>query len=104
MDIMYGFPVAGWRHPCARARNESKWDWRSVHGIAGEYLKRTMCVIGVDVGWVKTLLVGVLELILVLVGFLRDEDEARESGEGEKESKETLCDRDLYTLTGLHVE
>lgn len=51
-----------------------------------------MCVIGVDVGWVKTLLVGVLELILVLVGFLRDENEAREKGEGEKESKETLCD------------
>jgi hypothetical protein len=31
-------------------RKESKCDWRSVHVIEGEYLKRTMCVIGVEVG------------------------------------------------------
>ena len=31
-------------------RKESKCDWRSIHAIEGEYLKRTMCVIGVEAG------------------------------------------------------
>jgi hypothetical protein len=50
IDNIYGFPVLGCRHRCGRVRKDSKCDWRSVHVIEGEYLKRTMCVIGVEFG------------------------------------------------------
>ena len=33
-----------------RARKEVKWDSRMGQGMVGEYLKRTMCVVGGMVG------------------------------------------------------
>jgi hypothetical protein len=72
MDSMYGFPVEGCRHFEGSARKVEKCDWRAVQGIDGEYLKSTMCVMGICVGVKEMLLVGVMEPMLMWGGFYEE--------------------------------